>query len=106
MMAVLDGTIIPIFCDEIIEEYQSVLSYSKFHFSEEKVKDILDLIRFYGLDVERTKTEELFIDPDNLVFYEVSLSIEGSFLITGNKKHFPVKPTIVSPAEFVKLLKL
>ena len=35
---------------------------------------------------------------------EVSLSKDGSFLVTGNVKHFPVKPFVVTPAEMVKMI--
>ena len=35
---------------------------------------------------------------------EVSLSKDGSFLVTGNIKHFPIKPFIVTPAEMVKIM--
>ena len=37
---------------------------------------------------------------------EVSLSKDGSFLVTGNIKHFPVKPFVVTPAEMVKIMEL
>ena len=37
---------------------------------------------------------------------EVSLSKDGSFLVTGNVKHFPVKPFVVTPAEMVKMMEL
>ena len=37
---------------------------------------------------------------------EVSLSKDGSFLVTGNIKHFPVKPFVVTPAEMVKMMEL
>ena len=43
-------------------------------------------------------------DPKDIVFYEVALSKEDSFLVTGNTKHFPVKPIVVTPAEFIKIL--
>jgi hypothetical protein len=34
----------------------------------------------------------------------VALSKEGSFLVTGNLKHFPKKPFIVSPAEMIQII--
>ena len=37
---------------------------------------------------------------------EVSLSKDGSSLVTGNIKHFPVKPFVVTPAEMVKIMEL
>ena len=39
------------------------------------------------------------------MFYEVVLSKEDAYLVTGNKKHFPAKPIVVTPAEMVEILK-
>lgn len=38
------------------------------------------------------------------MFYEVALSKEDSYLVTGNVKHFPVKTFVVTPAEMVKMM--
>ena len=46
-----------------------------------------------------------FPNPKDIVFYEVALSKEGSFLVTGNTKHFPKVPIVVTPAEFLDILK-
>jgi hypothetical protein len=43
-------------------------------------------------------------DEKDRPFYEVSLSKEGSFLVTGNLKHFPTTPQVVSPAELISML--
>ncbi|MCQ2072302.1 MAG: PIN domain-containing protein [Bacteroidaceae bacterium] len=47
----------------------------------------------------------VFPDPKDIVFYEVALSKEGSFLVTGNIKHFPKDPIVVTPAEFLDIFK-
>ena len=39
---------------------------------------------------------EYFLDPKDVVFYEVAISKEDTCLVTGNKKHFPNNP-IVEP---------
>ena len=39
------------------------------------------------------------------VVYEVSLSHEDSFLVTGNLKHYPTSPRVITPAAFVDLIK-
>ena len=41
---------------------------------------------------------------ENAVFYEVALSKEDAYLVTGNIKHFPVSPIVVTPAEMVEIL--
>lgn len=35
------------------------------------------------------------------LFFEVSLSNEDSFLVTGNLKHYPVSPKVITPADFI-----
>ena len=41
-------------------------------------------------------------DEDDRVFYEVCLSEEDSFLVTGNLKHFPKEPQVITAAEMSK----
>ena len=43
-------------------------------------------------------------DEDDRVFYEVTLSMEDSFLVTGNLKHYPSSPQVITPADFIKLI--
>lgn len=105
LKAVTDGYLIPLYNDEIINEYREVLSRKKFPFDPELIETVLKTITTDGLCLDRTKvTGEIFPDPKDLVFYEVALSKEDSFLVTGNLKHFPKKPFIVSPAEMVEII--
>ena len=101
---IIDGLIIPIYNADIIEEYRNVLTRPKFHFPAELVDAVLDVILQKGFSLERTKTEEVFIDPKDVVFYEIALSKEGSYVVTGNTKHFPVSPIVVTPAEMLRIL--
>lgn len=39
-----------------------------------------------------------------VVFYEVALSKEGSYVVTGNQKHFPKSPIVVTPAEMLQII--
>lgn len=43
-------------------------------------------------------------DEDDRVFYEVSLSKEDSFLVTGNLKHFPKTPKVITAAQMMEIL--
>ena len=105
LKAVTDNRIIPLYNDEIIDEYKEVLSRSKFPFNAELVKSVLNTIITDGICLDRTKAiGEIFPDVKDIVFYEVSLSKEGSFLVTGNLKHFPQKSFVITPAEMLKLL--
>ena len=99
-----DYTIVPLYCEEILKEYQEVLNRDKFHLPETKIKEILDLIKSDGLSLHRTATKKHFSDPKDVVFYEVALSKEDSFLVTGNIKHFPEVDFVVTPAEMMAII--
>ena len=102
---VVDGTITPIFNEEILAEYKEVLSRDKFPFRKDDIDWIISIFQEYGIAISQTKiSEENFIDKKDLIFYEVALSKEDSFLVTGNLKHFPKKPFVVSPIEMVAII--
>ncbi len=65
---------------------------------------LLAHIRKNGVYTNRTSFGELLIDEDDRVFYEVALSEEDSFLVTGNLKHFPIDPRVVTPAQMLQIL--
>lgn len=102
---VYSGTITPVYNDEIIREYRNVLSREKFHLSPEQIERAISVILDYGLFLDRTHIEgEAFPDPKDVVFYEVRMSKEDAYLVTGNIKHFPQKPFVVTPAEMVTII--
>jgi putative PIN family toxin of toxin-antitoxin system len=100
------GEVIPIFSDEIIKEYNEVLRRKKFHFSEDAVSMLLQTIEKYGERVIPTPTGELLPDIKDLPFYEVVVEKQedNAYLVTGNMKHFPVRPFIVTAKEFLDIL--
>ena len=102
---VADGTIVPLFNAEIFEEYRDVLSRPKFHFPVELINAVLDMLLQKGLSLERTPSGESFQDPKDVVFYEVALSKEDAYLVTGNIRHFPKKPIVVTPAELLEIIR-
>ena len=57
-----------------------------------------------GRSAERTPVTENFPDPKDVVFYEIAMSKEDAYLVTGNTKHFPKSPVVVTPAEMVEIL--
>ena len=56
-------------------------------------------------DIIPIYSEEIIEDPKDVVFYEVALSKDDAYLVTGNTKHFPKKPIVVTPAEMLEILK-
>ncbi len=100
------GEVIPLFSDEILKEYNEVLRRTKFHFSEETIRILLSTIEKYGERIVSTSTGELLPDMKDLPFYEVVIEKQedDAYLVTGNKKHFPIKPFIVTAREFLDIL--
>ena len=101
-----DNTITPVYSSEIIKEYREVLLRDKFGFSQNTVDMIINDIKKYGLEVsEIVQVCETMSDPKDIVFYAVTLSVQdkAAILVTGNIRHFPVKPFVMLPADFIKL---
>lgn len=101
---VLNGYVTPLYNDEILEEYSEVMNRPKFKFNKKDISFILDYFSTFGLNIERTPFAELIVDEKDRVFYEVALSKDDSFLVTGNIKHFPSDPKVVTPAEFLRII--
>ena len=104
--AVLDGKIIPLYNNEIVAEYTEVLPRPKFKFDREIRELLVERIVFLGEDADRTAYSESLPDEDDRVFYEVALSTEDAYLVTGNLKHFPKTPIVVTPAQMLDILNL
>lgn len=101
------GDVIPLFCREILQEYNEVLRRRKFGFSESVITTLMGVIEKYGELITPTPTGEILPDMKDLPFYEVMMEWQedSAYLVTGNKKHFPDKPFIVTAAEFLEILK-
>ena len=102
--AVLQCKLTPIYNDEILDEYSEVLHRKKFGIPEHLIKWALDKIVTNGVRGDRVMSDDFFPDPKDVVFYEVALSKEDAYLVTGNTKHFPKKPIVVTPAEMLEIL--
>lgn len=102
--ALSSGKIVALYNDEILAEYNEVLRRKKFKIPEPSIVALINYIQKHGLDTARTPFLEDMPDEDDRVFYEVSLSHDDSFLVTGNLKHYPIKPHVVTPAEFIAII--
>lgn len=102
--SLLSGEVIPLYNSDILSEYNEVLHREKFNLPEYLIAKVLKYIETHGIASERINSGEEFIDPDDAVFYEVAISKEDSFLVTGNTRHFPKTPMVVTPSEFLDIL--
>lgn len=99
-----DKRICPLYDADILDEYKAVLQRKKLHINSDAAQAVIDIICANGMNVQRHQSNIVMPDEDDRVFYEVSLSKDDSFLVTGNLKHYPISPRIVSPRDFVSIV--
>ena len=90
--------------DDIIKEYDEVLHRAKFKLSDDQICTVIELVKQNGIDSSRFPYDGEMPDEDDRVFYEICLSKEDSFLVTGNLKHFPKEPQVITAAEMMEIL--
>ena len=101
---IANGDLIPLFNVEILAEYRSVLARPKLGLPDGLADAVVDAISEAGVPLGRTAITESFPDPKDVVFYEVAMSKEDAYLVTGNTKHFPKTPIVVTPAELMAII--
>ena len=101
------GKIIPLYSGDILNEYKEVLHRPKFKFNDEIVDYLTRAIERFGILVEPSPSGIVLPDMKDLPFYEVVLEKQedSAYLVTGNTRHFPKKPFVVTPRELIELLK-
>ena len=106
LQAIEDGLVTPICSPEILAEYREVLSRDKFRFDPVEVRETIDGILDAAVFLDRIESGLAFIDEKDRVFYEVALAgPEGNTrLVTGNLRHYPVAPIVVTPAQLCALV--
>lgn len=91
-------------CDlRILAEYREVLSRAKLNFELTAVEDFLHFIENDSCWVIARRTKHKFTDQEDAKFFETAAIAQADYLITGNLKHFPKSPQIVSPARFLEI---
>ena len=104
---ILGGEIIPVFSADIIKEYREVLTRKKFGFSVSLVTYLIAALEQFGIQVEPSPLGIVLPDKKDLPFFEVvmeSRKRSDAYLVTGNRKHFPEEPFIVTPRELLSIL--
>ena len=101
------GRFIPALSETIIGEYNEVLYRKKFNFSDEDINMLIRAFIQHGTFFTPSKIEEIIPDEKDIEFYAVTMEARKeniSYLVTGNIRHFPVKPYVVTPREFLNIL--
>ena len=103
----IEGVLIPVLNKKIVEEYRTVLMRPKFGLTKDLVENIISSLEKTGFYIDGKKTNVNLPDSKDVIFYEVVM--EGrentdTYLVTGNIKHFPSKPFIVTPKQMLDIL--
>jgi putative PIN family toxin of toxin-antitoxin system len=96
----LSDKITPYFDYRILAEYHAVLKRPKLSFSNNDVHKLLAEIERRGLSVVVKPSAVPMTDETDRKFFDVAKTCEA-ILITGNRKHYPQDPLVMTPAEFV-----
>lgn len=109
LLSIFNGETVPLLNAEIFAEYRDVLARKKFHFPVETVDIVLNRLAAISIYVNATDGEYPEIsDPEDRCFFAVTMTgrlSEEAFLVTGNIRHFPSNPFVVTPTQFVEMLK-
>lgn len=108
LQAVFNGFVVPVYNDEILNEYRNVLNRPKFGFSSELISETISQIESLGVMENALETVAVAMpDPKDIVFYSIALShgkTAETHLVTGNVKHFPANPIVVTPRQMLDIL--
>ena len=92
----------------ILDEYESVMLRPKFSGKIDfgNIQRFISLIRNIGTSYYPipgiTKLSQVILpDESDRIFYDTAVG-SGSILISGNIRHFPKEPFIMSPSDFLK----
>ena len=100
--------IIPVYNCEIFNEYTEVLKRAKFHFPKDKVDFLLTRLKSIGVNLDSIESlKGDYPDPDDIIFFEVAMEngkTNETYLVTGNIKHVPQHPKIVTPLQMLNIL--
>ena len=90
----------------ILNEYEHVMLRRKFSDKIDigVIRRFIDIIRNIGLSFDPPPSSINLPDVSDRIFYDTARG-SGSFLISGNLKHYPKEPFIMPPTGFLKQLK-
>ena len=98
---ILADRIIPCFDAFILNEYRAVLSRPRLAFPAGQVDELLAEITDRGISVIPISSAFAMIDEADRKFFDTA-KLCAAYLITGNARHYPKDPLVVSPARFLE----
>ena len=84
----------------MLDEYQRVLAYERLNISKEKQNTVISTLQRFGILIEPPVSVAPMLDETDRTFYDTAVA-SGAALITGNTRHYPTMPFIMTPADFL-----
>ena len=75
--------------------------------TEDIIDNVLESLEAVGVYVDAESVDIELPDPKDRVFYEVVMEErkqEDAYLVTGNIRHFPNEPFIVTPRQMIDII--
>ena len=91
----------PIYNDNILAEYTNVLYRDKFKIYRNDVPQVIAAMKT-GTFLSVSASTRSLPDEDDRVFYDTAAAA-SAYLVTGNMKHYPDEPFILTPAAFLSI---
>ena len=90
----------------ILSEYDSVMLHPKFSdkINSNNIHRLINLLRSIGTPFNPLTGKIKLSDESDRIFYDTAKQ-SGSILISGNLKHFPKEPFIMSPSDLLNIIK-
>lgn len=98
----LENRLVLLYDNRIVDEYRRVLGRKKFSFTSAMIEPLLDFLIHVGRSVIALPQTVQFVDDGDRKFFEVAISGQADYLVTGNLRHYPAIPLVVSPAAFLE----
>jgi putative PIN family toxin of toxin-antitoxin system len=90
ILAVQQGLIQTCFSNEILSEYTAVLARPKFAFPADEIAALLGILHSNGSLIQPEGSVPPLPDPDDAKFLLCAQEAQAEYLVTGNKRHFPL----------------
>jgi putative PIN family toxin of toxin-antitoxin system len=96
----LRGELSLVYSEDILEEYEDVLHRPKLKIAVDETNTLIRSILLHGIEIWSVPSFMPLPDEDDRCFYDAATTARA-YLITGNAKHYPNEPFILSPAGFI-----
>jgi len=106
LRAIRTGAITPIYSSYLLDEYREVMARDKFRVDPVTGAVMMRLFTDNDRRFEPDCADMDLPDPDDAPIYFIAMQTQdiGSYLVTGNRKHFPDVDFVVTPREMMEIL--